>query len=90
MLFGRYRIEFLANGPLYKSLHDAAHVTHRSIGAILEEAAWVWLERMIAKRGAKLFERLRYADALISEVMKNQRHIQVDDDNSECKAQFSH
>lgn len=64
-----YRVQFLASAELYKTLQNAADVKRRTIGSILEEAAWIWLRRMTAHKGAKLFERLRYADALITEVI---------------------
>lgn len=65
----RFKLIVRVNSRLYLTVHEAAVAKNRTMSSIVEEALWRFLGQLSMYEGAKVFERLRHAQALIDEVI---------------------
>ena len=73
----KLHLHILISPQLQLSLMNEAARNHASVSMIVEQMLWKRLGQIAARKGARLYERLRHANALISEVVASALTVQV-------------
>ena len=73
----RLHLHILISPRLQLALMNEAARNHETVAAVVEELLWRELGRIAARKGARLVERLRHANALINEIVAFYLTIQI-------------
>ncbi len=73
----KFHLHLLISPQLQLSLMNEAARNHATVGMVVEQVLWKELGQIAARKGARLHERLRHANALINEVVASAYAVRI-------------